>query len=650
MMKIMNKMIRIGGAMALLWAATGCVKDAPYYVDPVDPETVETGYLRLSDLGLYVVVDSETDQSTEASPTVALTRADDGDEKDETTGVVKGHDVVVANNDFSEFKVKICAHGSDAAPVFDGTYSQLRAQMVSGKGLQVPIGTYDIMATSNTTPAGAPIGVQARPSYAGLYAGADNTGVEVKKGETSDVGTITCKLQNIKITVTVAADLYSQLEPLTAGGNLINASVAYKDNTSIFWDVPASWVWTKKQDEQVPVYFPAVSKEEKVLNFTFTAKLKGKTESITMNREIAHVIAGQWRRIHVIPKHDAQGNLTFDASISTLVQDETITVGDEEDATVPITWNEQPYVDPDDPSLVGPSIKWADDTDLPETIAAAPTKQVKIAAPGGIDQIGLTVTTTNADFSADAEKMTVSDLCAVTSSRYLTEYGIPFGASLKGQTEVSFGLDGIFGQINGYPGDYTFAFKVTDQSGATCEQTLKFVIGGGAGGGDETGPTAVWAGGTLYDNDGFNADGTEKPGTQYVVMSEGMEIDIQLAADPHFESIKVKISGALTEDVLNAAHLSTEFDLCNLQEFVDSFGDTQTVEAQKKALTENLGLIDKVNDELKALGSASFSITKFVPIMKEVCGPDAKFQFALTVVDAEGRSTTKYLRLQNPAE
>ncbi len=646
MMKIINKMIRIGGAMALLWAATGCVNDAPYYVDPVDPETTETGYLRLSDLGLYVVVDSETDQSTEASPTASLTRADDGDEIDGTTGVMKGHEVVVADNNLSDFKVKISAHGQETTPVFDGTYGELRSKMISGKGLEVPIGIYDITATSNTTPAGAPTGVQARPSYAGLYAGADNTGVEVKKGETSDVGTIKCKLQNIKITVTVAADLYSQLEELSTG-NKINASVSYKDDTSIFWNVPTTWSWTKKQDEQVPVYFPALSQEEKVLIFTFTAKLKGKTESITMKREIAHVMAGQWRRIHVIPKHDAQGNLTFEAEISTFVQDETITVGDEETATVPMFWTEQPYVDPDDPSKVGPSIKWADGTDLPETITAA-AQQVKIDAPNGIEQIGLTVATTNADFSADAEKMTVADLCAVASSRYLTNYGIPFGAALKGQTEVSFGLDKILEQISGYAGEYTFAFKVTDQSGASCEQTLKFVIGGGGGGSTED-PSVVWETGTLYDSDGYNADGSEKPGTQYIVMNPGMEISIQLAANPNFKSIKVKItSEAITEDMLSLVGLALEFDMCDLQDYTYSDGSVVSKERQKEALTINLELIGMVNEDLQVKSSESFNITKFVDLMQGL-GANSKFQFALTVVDAEGRSTTKYLRLQNPA-
>ncbi len=655
MMTIMNRMIRIGGAMALLWAATGCVNEEPKYVEPVDPETAETGYLSLSEIGLYVVLDSDTDQSTEEPSASMLTRADGetgttdpttgGETGGETTEPTTGEEATLppAGQEATtkeDYMVTIRSEKGDV--VFHDTFDELKKQVNTEKGgYKVPVGEYTISATSNLTVAGVPDGVQASPSYGGK-----SEVVSVGKDEVKQVETIVCKLQNIKITVSVAADLYEQLEALDESGKLFDAEVYYKETPTISW---AEWNWAS--ETPTTVYFP-VSKDEDALHFSFSAKIKGTDSPITIDRDISGLIEGQWRRIHVIPQYPTEGNLVFGVEVSTFAQDEIITVGDEENPegdAVPMCWMELAH--PDDPSMAAPSIKWADGSELPETISVDGTalQQVTIAAPNRIERVGLTVRTTNPEFKADAADMTKDDLCAVTSNyRQLTKYGIPFGAALKGQSSVSFGLDKILEQIRGYAGEYTFAFTVIDQSqsGLICEQTLRFVCGGASA----AAPTIEWTTGELYDDDGFNADGTEKPGAGYVTMYDGMQIDIKLVADPHFESIKVKItSDALTEDVLALANLSSEFDLCNLQDFVDSAGEVHTVEGQTTALTSNLGLIGKVNDDLKAESSAFFSITKFVSVMREL-GANAKFQFALTVVDAEGRSTTKYLRLQNPAE
>ncbi len=646
MMKIMNRMMRIGGAMALLMTAAGCVNEEPAYVEPVEPETAEMGYLSLSEIGLYVVSDSDTDQSTEESSTAMLSRADDLT-FDSTVGAYNGKEATTKE----DYMVTIRSEKGDV--VFHNTFDELKKQVNKDKGgLKVPVGQYTISATSNLSATGVPAVVQDSPSYAGKV-----DGVNVVKDETAQAGTIVCKLQNIKITVGVAADLYEQLAVLNPEAKpeeqmKIDAEVYYADS-EIDWQVPAKWDWEAENPK--PVYFPAL-KEDKTLHFRFRAKLEEGSE-IEITRDISGVMEGQWRRVHVVPQYDTEGNVVFDVQVSAFVPDETITVNGENggegagDGTAPaICWTELAL----DPSSGEPSIKWADGSELPESIAAA-SQPVTIAAPNGIERVGLTVRTTNPEFTADAAAMTKDDLCGVASNRQLTNYGIPFGAALKGQSSVSFGLDKILGQIRGYAGEYTFAFTVTDQKGSTCEQTLRFVSGGGS---SAAGPTIEWttdkATDKLFDDEGFNfnPDGSfeEKQGVEYVTMYDGMQIDIELAADPHFESIKVKItSDALTEDVLALANLSSEFDLCNLQDFVDSAGEVHTVEGQTTALTSNLGLIGKVNDDLKAESSAFFSITKFVSVMREL-GANAKFQFALTVVDADGRSTTKYLRLQNPAE
>ena len=628
MMKIMNKLIRIGGTMALLWAATGCVKEDPKYSKPIDPETAEMGYLSLADVGLYVVVDSKTDQDTESSSTAMLTRA----EGENDPGVPEGNEA--ANLD--AYKVKISAEGA-AEPAFAGTYAELKNKLVSVEGeqekvLALPAGLYTISATSNLDE-NVPTAVQASPSYAGKV-----ENVTVARGKVTKAQTVVCKLQNIKITVSVATDLREMLDPSVP----IQASVYYgrsKDEASIKWDVPSGWDWTA--EDPAPVYFPELEGET-TLHFYFRAKLRGEENPLEIDRDISDVVGGQWRRIHVIPKYDTTGNLVFEVEVSAFVADDEITVGGD-GATYEMNWTELALPEP---STTAPSIKWADGTDLPETITAA-SQQVTIAAPNGIKTVALNVSMTNPEFTADAAAMTKDDLCAVTSSRVLGRYGIPFGSALKDQSSVSFGLDKILNEINGYPGTYTFAFTVTDQKGLTCEQTLRFVSGGGAG------PTIEWTTGTLYDEDGFNPDGSEKPGAEYIVMYENMPIEIELAAKPYFKSIKVKITAeAITDDMLTLVGLAPEFDMCNLQDYTFSNGDIVTKEKQEQALTDKtngLGLISVVNEKLKGKSSESFIISDFVSMM-QMLGPGEKFQFALTVEDTNGGSTTKYLRLQNPAE
>ncbi len=635
-MKKLNFRI-IGVSMAFVFAAVGCVNEDPVYIEPGNPVTTETGYLTMSSIGLYVVSDSMTDQNTEHSPASMPTRGGSV-ATDHRTGTTRGQEASHEDG----YIVTIMPKGA-SEPLFRDTYAALKTVMASNeKGMEVPVGMYDITATSNLTAAGAPADVQASPSYAGVV-----SGVSVAKDVPTKVETLVCKLQNIKITVGVAADLYEQfevLDPDVDPTRKIEAKVYSDDKTNpVEWEIPADFDWTASEPK--PVYFPVSADGSNTLRFSFRAKARD-GRPITMNKGISGILKGQWRRIHVIPKYDTTGELTFDVTVSAFVQDETIIVGDK-GAMVPMYWSELPYVDPDDPSMAAPSIRWADGSELPETITvgSTPTQEVIIAAPNVIERVALTFRSTNSEFAADVAAMTVEDLCTVPYTRPFRSYGIPLGDELKGQTAVSFGVDKILAQIRDYRGDYSFIFTVTDQAGFTCEQALNFTS---AGDGNAV-PQVIWESGTLFDNDGFNADGSEKPGVEYVKMRDGMEIDIKLAAEPNFEAIKVKItSPALTPDVLALAGLNTEFDLCNLQDFTYD-GDLHTAADQANALKNNLGLIDKVDDELKAESEASFNITGFVSMMK-LLGGGAKFQFALTVVDANGQSTTKYLRLQNPAE
>ena len=647
-----QQFVRIAMLAALVLTAS-CKDETPAYITPdPDPSVQQVGYLSVSASGLSVLVDAETDQGTDA--TSPGTRA--GGNTD--PGVPQGSEVAVssAGEVPDDFIVKIeSEQGSLPYFKYESTYGELKRTMSAatnseGKakpyGLEVPVGKYALLATSNTTEAGKPSGVQLSPSYAARV-----EDITVEKEQTANVGTVTCRLQNIKVSITLAADLYEQLVPLGEGyadGQLVDASIYYADAPTVRWDVPADWEWT--QTDPRPVYFPALQEERsQTLNLCFTAKVAGDDMPITITKEISGILKGQWRRIKVIPKYDTTGTLYFDVEISSFVQDEEIVVGDGANASLSVKWRELPYDDPEAPSSA-PEIRWADGSALPETIEVGktPLQEAVFAAPGGLSTVALRFAATNPAFADDERAMNLSDLCTVVRNAALNAYGIPYGAALKDQTEVRFSFDALLAQIRDFAGEYRFTFTMTDRTGSVNEQTLCFLNGSAGDAG--AAPTIVWhmatGTGTLYDETGFDADGEAIPGLPFVELTEDMEIDLELTANPNFESIKVVITSAsVNEDVLTEMNIPPVFDLCHLQTYT-YLDRVIPVENQKTVFT-SLELVDKFDEDMRREHTTSFNITSFVPVLMGFCEPREKVQFSLTVEDAQGRSVTKYLRLQN---
>ena len=622
--------------LAMLLAATACKREKPEYLNPDEEiDTEATGYLSFSPVGLYVVVDADTDQNTESPTPIAMTRAND-------PGVPSGNDVTADRNDLGNFWVKIerMADGLPVESVYHGTYAALGSDRK-----EVKVGTYRVMATSNEACA-APTAVQSKPYYE-----ASTDDLKVLKNETTEIGTLTCTLQNIKVSVEVAADLYSLLDPLN-DQQLIDAAVYYGNDratapASLKWTVPAAWDWTQK--DPTPVYFPALA-DDTTLNFYFQAKLKSTGVVITMNKEITDLLPGQWRRIRVIPKYDTQGNITFTVEISTFVQDETIVVGDTNDANVSKKWKELAYDDPDAPTQAIPALRWADGTELPETIEVGTTQPqpVVLSVPGGVAKLGLKFEASNPWFSDDVAAMNIEDLCALDrNNATLNHYGIPYGETLTGATEITLPLGSILNDFAEHEGVYTFTFAVTDAANAnvTYELPLSFTVGAGASG---TMPTITWANGTLFDESGMDENGKPKPGAEFVTLSEGMQVAVELEALPHFNAIKAKIvSELLSPGELASVGLPAEFDLCHL---VDAkYEDIEmSAEDQADTFVNFLHIVDKVNDDLKAESRVTFDISGFVSILMNFSG--AQFQFQLTIENSVGLSKTAYLRLQAPEE
>ncbi|MCM1300881.1 MAG: DUF4493 domain-containing protein [Alistipes senegalensis] len=591
--------VRFGALLTLAFAVVGCVNEDPGYGEPGNPAgATGTGFLTLADV--HVVADSETDQNVEESPAEAmLSRAADASNP---TGVTRGEEVA----SLDEYKITIQGRKS-AEPVFKGTYGALKTEM-GDTGLEVPVDTYTITATSNASETGFPAEVQAEPSYGG-----EKGGVSVGKEEQTSAGTIVCKLQNIKITLSVAADLYERLDVLDSGEK-IEASIYYGDNketATVRWDVPAGWDWTLP--EPPAVYFPALNADGyNTLHISFYAKLNG--SEIPMNKDITDILKGQWRRIHVVQTYDTDGNLTFDAVVNSFVQDETIDIGD--NGVAGTMWCELPY---EDPSVAGPSIRWADGSDLPESkimLAGAALQNVVLRAPNGIEKVALAYRTTNPDLAYYAGGLNIDDLCASKGNPTLKSFGIPYGTDLAGRQEAAFELNKLAEQIGPYDGEYAFTFTVTDRKGLSYTQTLTFVAG-------NVGPTVEGVG---FDIDTVLEVSPEDGTVELDDGTKSPEVNVKVHSDAGIVELWVSIISAQLTPVLGEVNIPEKFNLCKLK------GDMVT----------NMGNFGfPCNDEVEGKKDLDFRISATLMGLLKEFGGDHRFE--LQVVDANGEITKAIL-------
>lgn len=591
--------VRFGALLTLAFAAVGCVNEDPAYVEPVRPETTDTGYLTLADV--HVVPDYGTDQNTEESPVETIaSRADASN----PTGATRGMEVSLLD----DYRVVIQGRKS-AGPVFKGTYGELKTAM-GDTGLEVPVDTYTITATSHVSENGLPDDVQAEPSYGGEIAG-----ISVGKEETASAGTIDCKLQNIKITLSVAADLYEQLDPLESGEK-IEASIYYgesKKTATVRWDVPAGWDWTLPNP--APVYFPALNaKGYNKLHISFYAKLNG--SPIPMDKDITDILKGQWRRIHVVQTYDTDGNLTFDAVVNSFVQDETITIGD--GGVAGIMWSELRY---DDPSVAGPSIRWADGSDLPETIVlgGGTLQNVVLRAPNGIEKVALEYRTTNPDMEGYGGLVNTDDLCATNGNPTLTHWGIPFGLDLAGRQQAEFDLHKLAETIGSFAGEYTFTFTVTDRKGLSCCQTLRFIAG-------NVGPTVKGVG---FDIDTVLEVSPEDGTVEVEIdgkMQKSNEVDVKVHSDAGIDSLWVAIISEQLTPMLGDVGIPESFNLCTLDEDM---------------VTKMTGFGFPCNEQVTGVQDLDFRISSELMEALRQFGGDHRFE--LRVADANGETTKAIL-------
>lgn len=568
-MKLLYQILA-AGTLAVL--ATGCKDETPNYGQTGGGSSETVGYVDLNGLSPQVLLDAEINQ-TPAQTTAAQTRA-----------------VTEATPDYL---VRI--YNSSNECVLDTTYGDMQSQFNDGPEqnlLALPVGTYRLEVHSQE-PSSVPDVEWEAPTYGTTYDFA------VLRSHTSDspltiADEVVCKLSNIKVTVSISADLAELLGDDTKSTVTLGSAVAE---------------FTKSESRAA--YFRPQNSDGDTLEFKLTGTKDGKPAELS--KTITGVKAGQWRKIMLSIVYAETGDIKIVVTVDSFVQDSEITINSTESL-----WEPELDEGTDRPTLTWPGHDLAQPVALDESMydpsgtfnGTAPA--LTLSAADGIQTLLLGITSDNAAFRTEiieAAGLTDVDLCG-TISRLHPFYGLQVTA---GATEATIDLESIMYLFFGYEGSHTLTFNMTDNKGRNAVATLQFNYGKGTA---EEDPSIVCR--------QFDID---QPHTTQT----GDEIDVDIKTASGIQAFVVSIiSETLNEEVLAAVGLRPTFDLCNI-----------TDPEELAALTsDDIGF--PVNDDVKGQTSMTFSVTKFTGMLSAFPGTH---QFKLAVTNAEGSTTTKTLQL-----
>lgn len=568
-MKLLYQILA-AGTLAML--ATGCKDETPNYGQTGGGSSETVGYVDLNGLSPQVLLDAEINQ-TPAQTTAAQTRA-----------------VTEATPDYL---VRI--YNSSDECVLDTTYGDMQSQFNDGPEqnlLALPVGTYRLEVHSQE-PSSVPDVEWEAPTYGTTYDFA------VLRSHTSDspltiADEVVCKLSNIKVTVSISADLAELLGDDTKSTVTLGSAVAE---------------FTKSESRAA--YFRPQDSDGDTLEFKLTGTKDGKPAELS--KTITGVKAGQWRKIMLSIVYAETGDIKIVVTVDSFVQDSEITINSTESL-----WEPELDEGTDRPTLTWPGHDLAQPVALDESMydpsgtfnGTAPA--LTLSAADGIQTLLLGITSDNAAFRTEiieAAGLTNVDLCG-TISRLHPFYGLQVTA---GATEATIDLESIMYLFFGYEGSHTLTFNMTDNKGRNAVATLQFNYGKGTAKED---PSIVCR--------QFDID---QPHTTQT----GDEIDVDIKTASGIQAFVVSIiSETLNEEVLAAVGLRPMFDLCNI-----------TDPEELAALTsDDIGF--PVNDDVKGQTSMTFSVTKFTGMLSAFPGTH---QFKLAVTNAEGSTTTKTLQL-----
>ena len=339
--------------------------------------------------------------------------------------------------------------------IFDANGDQVGDDYIYGQmpeSIVLTTGTYSMSIQSQSN---IPTAEFEAPVY-----GATVNNIVIEEDQTTDVGVITCRLINIKVSVA-----YNEAMQAVMG-----------DDCQAIVEIGNGALTFAKGESQCG-YFAAPE-----VSNAMTVKFSGTVDGnyATMTRAFTDVKAGQWRKINFIMTVNEEGDATFDVVVEDWCDEKELAnnvdvseevIGPDPDA------GEGEEQNPDAPKVIykGGSVPTA-----PIVITDGMQLGFTISAPKGIAGLSVDIASDNADFKNDVLSMGISPIDLVNPSEaqisICNMFGLPYGSNLVGKTETAFDLSGAVTPLMGFPGTHSFTLKITDTEGNTTSTTIKMKV------------------------------------------------------------------------------------------------------------------------------------------------------------------------------
>jgi len=339
--------------------------------------------------------------------------------------------------------------------IFDANGDQVGDDYIYGQmpeSIVLTTGTYSMSVQSQSN-------IPAAEFEAPVY-GATVNNIVIEEDQTTNVGVITCKLINIKVSVA-----YNEAMQAVMG-----------DDCQAIVEIGNGALTFAKGESQCG-YFAAPE-----VSNAMTVKFSGTVDGnyATMTRAFTDVKAGQWRKINFIMTVNEEGDATFDVVVEDWCDEKEL--GNNIDVSEEVIGPDPDAGEGEEENPDAPKVIYKGGSVPSSAIVITDGMQLgfTISAPKGIAGLSVDIASDNADFNNDVLSMGISPIDLVNPSEaqisICNMFGLPYGESLVGQTETAFDLSGAVTPLLGFPGTHSFTLTITDAEGNTTSTTIKMKV------------------------------------------------------------------------------------------------------------------------------------------------------------------------------
>lgn len=350
---------------------------------------------------------------------------------------------------------------SEGSTSYSSTWSKFQKD---GGKLTLLAGNYNLGISSIAS--SLPYAVKDTPVY-----GINDTFV-ISANQTTDLGTLVCKLLQCKVTVDYSEDFLSAL----TGDCKATVSVT----AGYPLEFPVSYNEGLPSYDKSAGYYAVASDGSATMEVVFSGSVNGK--NVKMTKMFTALKAASWRQVKFVNKINDEGNADFVISIDDIIEDAELTndLLAAESILGP---------DPDAPKGDG-GIKLEStcsyDITQPVVVPAVGSEFVltmKATVPNKVNKFTVQISSDNTDFE-DAVKLindgnTTLDLVNPSEgakSVFTTILPFPYGDNVRDHESIDFDLSDAQAPLSVFKGHHSFIMSVVDKKGCKKDISVMLVV------------------------------------------------------------------------------------------------------------------------------------------------------------------------------